>query len=67
MKNFWGFGPWKKSKKDSELKGKPRFAGFALLERLGKGGFKGDPARRPCLPRLLHAYRGARQTMPHGQ
>lgn len=39
MKNFWGFGPWKKSKKDSELKGKPRFAGFALLERLGKGGF----------------------------
>lgn len=39
MKNLWGFAPWKKSKKNLELKGKPRFAGYALLEKLGEGGF----------------------------
>lgn len=39
MKNLWGFGPWKSSTKDQKLKGKPRFAGYVLVEKLGKGGF----------------------------
>lgn len=40
MVNFWGLGPWGKSKKkDQEIKGKPRFAGYVLLDQLGQGGF----------------------------
>ena len=39
MKKFWKFGSRKETPKKVDFKGKPRFAEFILVKKLGEGGF----------------------------